>query len=104
MTLGEEILGKQKIMEVSIIEVDIEAIIEMTILEEVEVGLGKDSIQVILEGMTKAVVADQDQVQDLVLTEIELDVLNVGNMIILLKIVQTQRQIESQKKYSKCII
>ena len=41
---------------------DTEAIIEMTILEEVEVSLGKDSIQVILEGMVKAVVVDQDQV------------------------------------------
>ena len=43
-------------------EVDIEAIIEMTALEEVELGLGKDSIQVILEGMIEAVVVDQDQV------------------------------------------
>ena len=62
MTLGEESLGKHKIMVVSIIEVDIEAIVEMTILEEIEVGLGKDSIQVILEGMIKAVVVAQDQV------------------------------------------
>ena len=61
-TLGEEILGKAKIMEVSITEVDIEAIIEMIILEEVEVGLWKDSIQVILEGMMKPLVSDQDQV------------------------------------------
>ena len=30
---------------------DIEETIQMTILEEVEVGLGKDNIQVILEGM-----------------------------------------------------
>ena len=35
MTLGEEILGKHQIMEVSILEVDIEAIIEITILEKV---------------------------------------------------------------------
>ena len=41
MILEEEILGKCKIIEVSIIEVDIEEIIEMTILEEIEVGLGK---------------------------------------------------------------
>ena len=33
MTLGEGILGKCKIMKVSIIEVDIEATIEMTALE-----------------------------------------------------------------------
>ena len=31
----------------------------MTTLEEVDVGLEKDSIQVILEGMFKAVVVDQ---------------------------------------------
>ena len=91
-------------MEVSIIEVDIEAIIEMTILEEVEVGLVKDSIQIILEGIIKAVVVDQDQVQDPVLIKIELDVSNVGNMIISLKTVQTQRQKESQNKCSNCII
>ena len=33
-------------MEVSIMEVDIEAIIEMKILDKKEAGLGKDSIQV----------------------------------------------------------
>ena len=32
-----------------ILEVDIEVIIEMTALEEVEVGLGKDSIQVMFK-------------------------------------------------------
>ena len=82
MTLGEEILGKSKIIEVSCIEVNIYATIEMTILEEVEVGPGKDSTQVTLEGMIKAVV-DQDQVWGPILIEIELDVFNVGNMIIL---------------------
>ena len=41
MTLGQEILGKYRIIEVSIIEVDIEAVIKITTLEEVEVGLGK---------------------------------------------------------------
>ena len=82
MTLGEEILGKHKFIKVSIIGVDIEAITEMIILEEVEVGPGKESIQVILEGMIKVVVVSQDQVQEPVLTEIELDALNVGNMII----------------------
>ena len=45
ITLGEEILGQHKIIEVSIIEVDIETTKEMTILEEVEVGPGKDKIQ-----------------------------------------------------------
>ena len=60
MTLGEEILGNHKIMEVSIIELDIETIIEITILEEVKIGPGKDNIQVILAGMIKAAVVDQD--------------------------------------------
>ena len=32
----------------------------MTILEEVQVGTGKDSVQVILEGMIKAVLVHQD--------------------------------------------
>ena len=37
--------------------------------------------------MIKAVVVDQDQVQEPVLIEMGLDVLNVGSMIILLKTV-----------------
>ena len=54
MTLGETIIERCKIIEVKILEVDIEIIIiEMTTLEEVEVGLGKDNIQIILEGMTE---------------------------------------------------
>ena len=35
----------------------------MTILEEVEADLGKDNAYIILEGMTEAVV-DQDQAQE----------------------------------------
>ena len=61
MTLGEEILEEHKIIEVKISEVDIKVTIEMKTLEEVEVDLEKDSIQVILEEMIKAIV-DQDQV------------------------------------------
>ena len=53
--------------------------------------------------MIEAIV-DQDQVWEPVLIEIELDVLHVGNMIILLMIVQTQGWKENQSKYSKCII
>ena len=49
VTLGKEILEECKVIEVSIGEVDIEVTLEMTTLEEVEVGLEKDSIQVILE-------------------------------------------------------
>ena len=41
---------------------DIQAIIEMRTLEEVEGGLGKDNIPVILEGITEAVVVGLDQV------------------------------------------
>ena len=49
MTLGETILEMYKITEVKIIEVDIEGTIEMTIVEEAEVGLGTDNIQIISE-------------------------------------------------------
>ena len=45
ITSGEEILGRNKIIKVTILEVDIGTIIETTHLEEVEVGLGKDNIQ-----------------------------------------------------------
>ena len=104
MTLGETILGKQKIIDVNILEVDIEGIIGMITLEEVEVGLGIDNIQVTLEGMTEVEVG-LDQVQELELTETELDVLSVVNMIILLKTVQTHKQERNHgNKYNRCII
>ena len=67
--IEETILEKCKTTEVKILEEDIEAIIETTTLKEVEVGLGKDSIQVILEGMTEIVIVGLDQVQELVLIE-----------------------------------
>ena len=51
-----------KITEVKILEADVEGIIEMTTMEEVEVGLGKDNIQVILAEMTEIIVVGQDQV------------------------------------------
>ena len=62
VNLGEEIFEECKIIEVKILEVDIEVTIKMKILEEVEVGLGKYSIQVILEGKIEAVVVGQDQI------------------------------------------
>ena len=62
MTLGEEILGKCKSIEVKILEGDMEAIMERTSMEEVEIGLGKDNIHIISEGMIKAVLVDQDHV------------------------------------------
>ena len=54
MTLEEEIVGKCNIIQVCIIELDIETMIEMTILEEVQVGPGKYSIEAILEGMNQS--------------------------------------------------
>ena len=60
----------------------IEEIIETIIMKEVEVGLEKDSFQVMPEGMTEEVVVGLDQVQDLVLIEIRLDVISVENTMI----------------------
>ena len=57
----------------------------MIIMKEVEGGIGIDNI-LIIEGMMKATVG-LDQVQEPAWIEIELDVINAGNMIILLKIV-----------------
>ena len=56
-------------------------------MKEVEVGLEIDNIQIIPEGMTEVAVG-LEQVQELVQIEIELDALNVGNMIILLRTLQ----------------
>ena len=64
---------------------DIEDIIGMIIMKDVEVGLEKDSYQIFSEGMTEVVVIDLDQVQELVLTEVESDVISVESMIILQK-------------------
>ena len=50
-----ENLEEHKIIEVEILEVVIEVTVEMKTLKEVEVDLEKDSIQVILEEMIKAV-------------------------------------------------
>ena len=57
VALGKEILEECRIIEVRILEVDIEVSLETTALKEVEVGLEKDSIQVIVEEMSKVVVA-----------------------------------------------
>ena len=57
---------------------DIEEIIEVIIMKEVEVGLEKDSFQIMPERMTEVVVVGIDQVQELVLIEIGLDVISVG--------------------------
>ena len=84
MTLDKTILEKHEIIQNKIIEMDMEGNIEIIILEGVEVGLGIDSTQIILEGMIKAIVG-LDQVQELAPIEIELDAVSVGNMIILLR-------------------
>ena len=106
MTSGETIIERCKTIEVKILGVDIEIIIiiEMTTFEEVEVGLGTDNIQVILTEIIRGIVIDLDQVPELLLMEIELDALSVGNMIILLKTVQILKQKKNQNKYNKCII
>ena len=85
IALGESISEKSKIIDVRFLEVDMKVITEMTTLEELVAGLGKDNIQVIIAEMIEVVVVGQDQVQEPVLTMTELDVLSVGNMIILLK-------------------
>ena len=69
------------------LEVDIKVTLETPTLEEIGVGLEKDSMQVTSGEMREAVV-DQDQVQDQVPIEIGLDALNVGSTIILPNIVQ----------------
>ena len=84
---GEEILGECKITEVKILEEDIEVASEMIILEEIEVGLEKDSLPITLGGMIEAVVG-QDHILEQIPIGIELDVSSIGSMIILLKIVQ----------------
>ena len=61
VTLGDEILEEHKFIEVNISEADTEVTIKTKALERVEVGLEKDSIQVISKEMIKAVV-DPDQV------------------------------------------
>ena len=104
MTLGETILAECKIIEVRILEVDIEVIVEMTILEEVEIGLGKDNIQISFYRIIEAVAVGLDQFQKPALTEIGLDVLNVGNMRISLRTVQIHKNKKSQNRYNKCMI
>ena len=82
---------------------DIETTIEMTVLEEVQVGPGKDNTQETLVGKIKAAV-DQGQIQGPIPIEIESDVLNVGNMTILPMTVLTQRWKKNQNNYRKCTI
>ena len=85
-------------MEDRIIEEDIGEIIGMKIIPEKEVGVGleKDHIQTIIaEGETGvAVIVDQGQDQEQVKTEIELGVINVGNMITLQMIAPTPKKKE----------
>ena len=84
-SLRQTIRGRCKTIEVKVMEVDVKVIIEMTILKEVKVDPEKDNIHVKLAEMKEVVAVGQNQVQEPVLTETELDVLSVGNMIILLK-------------------
>ena len=59
----------------------------MIVIKGVGVGLRKDDIQTIPERMIETVV-DVDQVSEPMQIEIELDAINEGNMIIVLRIVQ----------------
>ena len=72
--------------------------------EEVTISLGKDNIQVILEEMIEAVALGLDQVKELALTEIGLDVLNVGNIIISLRNVQLCKQKKSKMLYKVVLV
>ena len=59
-------------------------------MKQVGVGLEKDSFQIMPEGTTEVVAVDLDHVQELVVTQMGLDVISVESMIILLKTVQLQ--------------
>ena len=83
--LGKEILEKHKIIEVKISGEDIVVVLGTVILTEVGVGLGKVNFGVTLGEMMEVPV-DQDQVLEQVPIEIELDVLNVGNVTTLTKL------------------
>ena len=61
-------------------------VIEMIITKEVRVGLGIDSIQIIPEDVIEVEVG-LDHVQELLLTGTGLDAINIGNVIILPRIV-----------------
>ena len=74
---GKATLEEYTIIEVRILQVAIEVTLGMIILEEIEVGLEKDSFQVTLGEMIEAVV-NQDQEQ--VPIKIELDALSVGGI------------------------
>ena len=72
-------------MEGRIIEENIEEIIGIKIITEKEVGAGleKDHIQTIIAGgeIRVVVIVDQGYIQEQVQIEIELGVMNAGNMI-----------------------
>ena len=100
MSITTEMILEEKISEIHKIIVDTEEIIEMIVMKEIEVGLEIDNIQIIPEGMTKVTVG-LDQVQELVQTGIELDATNVGNMIILLRTWQVEKESEQiQQMYN----
>ena len=61
--LRRENFRGMQIVEVTILEVDKEVTLEMITLEEIEVGLEKGNIQVVIEEMS-GVVAGLDQVQE----------------------------------------
>ena len=56
-------------------------------MKKEEIGLEKDSFQIMSEGIIEIVVVGPDKVQEPVQIEIGLDAISVGNMIILQKTV-----------------
>ena len=86
-TLGEETLEELKIIENKPSEED-RGNDRNSHLIGVEAGQEVDNFQVILGGMTEAILG-KDHVQEEVPIETKLDISSVGNMIILLRIVET---------------
>ena len=86
LTLEEKILEEHKIIEVRILEVDIEVTLETITLEEVEVGLEKDSIQVTSEKNERSSSVSRSGSRESANRD-RIRCLNVGSMIIFPKIV-----------------
>ena len=81
-------------------------IIEQETLEvKIMRGIGHMKDRTETEGTIEAlVIADQGQVQGQLQTEIGLDALSIGNMIILQETVKLDKQVGKQNKYNKCSI
>ena len=88
-----------------IIEMDSGKTLEIEAMREIGVSHMIGKLEIIIEGTIEAsVTVDQGQVLEQVPIRTELDVLNVGNTIILQETVQQYEQTESWNKYNKCSI